>query len=316
MRPSCPVIAAKLIGWSAAVLIAVALTGCGTFSGSSRGGVARGDVSAPARGGGYYLDDGPGANPPADLDHIPDAVPRIETLHRGTMRPYSVMGQNFTPMTELSPYRARGVATWYGRRYHGKPTASGEPYDMYAMTAAHTVLPIPSYARVTNVANGRSVIVRINDRGPFIGERLIDLSYVAAHKLDIVRNGSATVDVESILPGAETVRPAAARAAADRVLVNAEDPPARTLPSPSSPATATRSHYLQLGAFSLRDNAERFLERVRVDFPSLDGALAISATDNLFRVLAGPYASRNEAVQAAQRIGQTTGIAPIVTGVR
>jgi rare lipoprotein A len=118
------------------------------------------------------------------------------------MRPYVVMGQTYAPMTELQPYKARGTASWYGRRYHGKQTSSGEIYDMYSMTAAHPVLPIPSYVRVTNVTNGKSVIVRVNDRGPFIDSRLIDLSYTAAYKLGVLAGGSGIVEVESIIPDA------------------------------------------------------------------------------------------------------------------
>ena len=155
-----------------------------------------------SRGGGYYLDDGPGDSPPADIDTIPDAVPQWEPLHRGTMKPYVVLGQTFTPMTELQPYKARGVATWYGRRYHGRQTSNGETYDMYGMTAAHPVLPIPSYVKVTNVANGKSVVVRVNDRGPFLENRLIDLSYTAAHRIGVLAGGSAVVEVETILPDA------------------------------------------------------------------------------------------------------------------
>src|SRR6185436_1861118 len=125
-----------------------------------------------------------------------------EPLKSGAMRPYVVMGQSYTPMTELTPYKARGSASWYGRRYHGKQTSSGEVYDMYSMSAAHPVLPIPSYARVTHLASGKSVIVRINDRGPFIDSRLIDLSYTAAYKLGVLAGGSALVEVEAIIPGA------------------------------------------------------------------------------------------------------------------
>lgn len=157
-----------------------------------------------SRGGGYYLDDGPGDTPPADLDSIPDAVPQVEPLHRGAMRPYVVMGQSYTPMTQLAPYRARGVASWYGRRYHGKQTSSGEIYDMYGMTAAHPVLPLPSYVRVTNVATGKSVVVRVNDRGPFLDSRLIDLSYTAAHRIGVLAGGSGVVEVESIIPDASS----------------------------------------------------------------------------------------------------------------
>lgn len=159
---------------------------------------SRQPAATPGRGGAYYLDDGPGENAPADLAAIPDAVPRAEPLLPRTLRPYSVFGRTYTPMTELAPYRVRGTASWYGRRYHGQPTSSGERYDMYAMTAAHPTLPIPSYVRVTRVADGRSVVVRVNDRGPFLHGRVIDLSYTAAAKLGFVAAGSAEVDVELI----------------------------------------------------------------------------------------------------------------------
>lgn len=152
------------------------------------------------KGGGYYKDDGPGDDIPVNLDAIPDAVPKREPLHRFANNPYSALGQEFVPLKALAPYRATGIASWYGRRYHGQKTSSGEPYDMYGMTGAHPTLPIPSYARVTNPANGRAVVVRINDRGPFHAGRLIDLSYVAAWKLGYVGNGSAQVEVESLLP--------------------------------------------------------------------------------------------------------------------
>ncbi|MGH8684053.1 MAG: septal ring lytic transglycosylase RlpA family protein, partial [Nitrosospira sp.] len=158
-----------------------------------------------AKKGGYYLDDGPGDNPPADLASIPDAVPRGEPLRQANMRPYVALGKSYTPMTALKPYRGRGIASWYGRRYHGQKTASGERYDMYTMTAAHTTLPLPSYARVTNIRNGKSVVVRVNDRGPFHSDRLIDLSYTAAYKLGVLDGGSAWVEVESILPNGESV---------------------------------------------------------------------------------------------------------------
>jgi peptidoglycan lytic transglycosylase len=158
-------------------------------------------LSACSTPGGYYKGDGPGGRPPVDLDRIADAKPRVEPLKSGANGPYTVLGRKYVPYTSLQAYRQRGVATWYGRKFHGKRTASGETYDMYAMTAAHTILPIPSYARVTNLANGRSVVVRINDRGPFHRERIIDLSYAAAYKLGYVNMGSANVEVEAILPG-------------------------------------------------------------------------------------------------------------------
>jgi rare lipoprotein A len=157
-------------------------------------------TSPSARRGAFYKDDGPGDDPP-DLAAVADASPRLEALHAYANRPYRVMGQSFVPRTRLEPYRERGVASWYGRRFHGLPTSSGEPYDMYAMTAAHPTLPIPSYARVTRLANGRSVVVRVNDRGPFLHGRIMDLSYAAAWKLGYVGSGSAEVEVEQILAG-------------------------------------------------------------------------------------------------------------------
>src|SRR5690606_11010316 len=132
-------------------------------------------AGAATRGGGDYLEDRPGHLSPADGAAMPDAVPRAEPVLARTSRPYTVFGRTYTPMNALVPYRERGIASWYGRRYHGRPTSSGEPYDMYAMTAAHPTLPIPSYVRVTRLSNGRSVVVRVNDRGPFLQNRLIDL---------------------------------------------------------------------------------------------------------------------------------------------
>ena len=153
------------------------------------------------RGGGYYKDDGPGSASSSDLAKIPDAVPRAEPLRDRNNRPYHALGKTYTPRARVEPFRQRGKASWYGRRFHGRPTASGEPYNMYAMTAAHPTLPIPSYARVTSLENGRSVVVRVNDRGPFLHGRIMDLSYAAAWKLGYVNKGSAEVEVEQILPG-------------------------------------------------------------------------------------------------------------------
>jgi len=286
-----------------AAALAITLSGCGT----------------PAkRPGGYYLDDGPGAKPPANLDGIPEAVPRAEPINRGTSRPYVVMGRSYTPMTSHQPYQARGIATWYGRRYHGKPTASGEPYDMYAMTAAHTTLPIPSYARVTNLKNGRSVVVRVNDRGPFVDGRIIDLSYTAAHRIGVLGGGSAMVEVEAILPrnyGALLAAPAQPVPAAPLP----ESPPPVAARDPGSPAAQpipvaaeTGGHFLQLGAFGSRENAENFLTRMKAQMDGLADNLHVFPRDGLYRVHAGPYASQPEARQAAERINQTFGVRPIV----
>ncbi|WP_338845406.1 septal ring lytic transglycosylase RlpA family protein [Massilia sp. W12] len=150
--------------------------------------------------GGYYQDDGPGDNPPPGLYELPDAEPVIEAPSRTGNKPYKVFGRTYTPISDDRPYVQRGVGSWYGRKFHGQRTSSGEPYDMYKMTAAHPLLPIPSYARVTNLVNGKQVVVRVNDRGPFHANRVIDLSYTAALKLGLLGKGSHEVEIERILP--------------------------------------------------------------------------------------------------------------------
>jgi len=161
--------------------------------------VVAGCSSTPERGA-YYKDDGPGARVP-DLASIPDAVPRREPLSKWANRPYERFGKRYVPLTRVDTFEQRGIASWYGRRFHGGSTSSGETYDMYKMTAAHPILPIPSFARVTNLSNGRTVVVRINDRGPFHSNRIIDLSYAAAYKLGYVAAGSTRVLVEQVVPG-------------------------------------------------------------------------------------------------------------------
>ncbi len=156
-------------------------------------------ASAPHRGG-FYQEDGPPEHAPDNLLATPDAVPRPEPLNAFANRPYVALGHNYVPQTGEAPFRQRGVASWYGRQFQGNRTASGERYDMFAMTAAHPTLPIPSYARVTNLRDGRSVVVRINDRGPFYRDRIIDLSFAAAARLGLAGPGSGEVQVERILP--------------------------------------------------------------------------------------------------------------------
>jgi rare lipoprotein A len=152
----------------------------------------------PYTGGAYFENDGPGENVPANIDQIPDAKPRKEALASWANRPYSLFGRQYLPEREVKAFKQRGVASWYGRKFHGNKTANGERYDMYAMTAAHPTLPLPSYARVTNVQTGQSVVVRVNDRGPFLNNRVIDLSYTAAHKLGYLEKGHTDVVVEQI----------------------------------------------------------------------------------------------------------------------
>lgn len=157
--------------------------------------------NSSASRGGYYQDDGPGENIPANLDKTPDPVPTLEPYSRTGNKPYQVFGKTYTPLNDnTTPFKQRGIASWYGKKFHGKRTSSGEPYDMFKITAAHPILPIPSYARVTNVANGKQIIVRINDRGPFHSNRVMDLSYTAALKLGYIGKGSSEIEIERLLP--------------------------------------------------------------------------------------------------------------------
>ena len=152
----------------------------------------------PPKRGAYYKDDGPGESPPPNLAAIPDAEPKAEPLHRFANRPYQVFGKDYVPMDAIRPFRQRGVASWYGKRFHGGATSSGERYDMYAMSAAHPTLPVPSYARVTNVSTGRSVVVRINDRFPSHKGRVIDLSRGAARQIGLIGPGTGVVRMEVV----------------------------------------------------------------------------------------------------------------------
>ena len=240
------------------------------------------------RAGGYYKDDGPGEKPPANLEQIADAQPRAESLHRYANRPYQVFGKEYVPLASVQPFRQRGMASWYGKKFHGQRTASGEPYDMYAMTAAHPMLPIPSYARVTHVATGRSVVVRINDRGPFHQGRIIDLSYAAALKLNFAHIGSALVDVESIAPG--------------------ETQPASTTPQQESDPAI----YVQLGAFSARENAEGLRLRVMNELSSLQDTVQVILSGDLWRLHIGPYRSREDARSVAERIESQLSVKPLL----
>jgi len=229
---------------------------------------------APAKGGGYYLDDGPEANPPANLDAIPDAVPRKEPLNRFANRTYVALGNTYTPQTTRKSYSEEGLASWYGRRFNGKKTASGELYDMYAMTAAHPTLPIPSYVRVTSLDSGKSVVVRINDRGPFHSKRIIDLSYTAAYKLGYLGRGSTRVRVESIDPDTSDTQ---GKAIEDGI-------------------------YLQVGAFSRADNARQLRDRLKRQLDIDASQTRVVLDGSLHRVQLGPYSSDDAAQTDRARV--------------
>jgi rare lipoprotein A len=256
--------------------------------------------------GKYYSDDGPPESVPDNLAAIPNAVPRDEPFHRFANRPYTVFGRTYVPVVNKERTRERGIASWYGRKFHGQKTSSGETYDMFAMTAAHPTFPIPSYARVTNVKTGQWAVVRINDRGPFHSNRIIDLSYAAAARIGIVSAGSGLVDVERVFESPEP-----------------SEPPQQVLPPPKTVAAETpvvvaeaSGMWLQLGAFSSREGAESFRDRVARELSWNNEPVQLSAREGMQRVRLGPYRNRDEALAIADKVRQTLGFAPTLTNSR
>jgi len=204
-----------------------------------------------------------------DVSRIADAVPRVEARSRyGNPPQYTVLGRSYQTMTASTGYVERGIASWYGTKFHGRRTSSGEPYDMYAMTAAHKTLPLPTYVRVTNLRNGRSVVVRVNDRGPFVKDRVIDLSYAAAIKLGVSQTGTAPVEVRAIDPSTPTSG------------VKRTD---------AAPAGGNGTIFLQVGAFAHRANAEQLRARLlRIEVQPVEIQEAVSRDRPVFRVRVGP----------------------------
>lgn len=275
------------------------------------------------RAGGFYQDDGPPDKAPADLARTPDAVPRVEPFHPYANRPYAALGRRYTPITDDRPFRQRGFASWYGRQFHGNRTSSGERYDMFAMTAAHPTLPLPSYVRVTHRKNGASVIVRVNDRGPFKHDRVIDLSYAAAVKLGIAAAGTGEVDVVRLTHadiragrlGQEGTNDGdVADAPRTPVSPRAGLPPPSNVPAVAQPddrlpvASSSPGWSVQLGAFGVAANAEALRARLALLLSQDDGALAAQAPlrverdGSLYRVLAGAFGERAAAAALAQRL--------------
>jgi rare lipoprotein A len=289
----------------------------------------------PAAGsgrGGYYQDDGPGDNPPAGLRDLPDAVVKYEPYAKFANKPYSVFGQTYTPLLNDEPFSQRGVASWYGVKFHGQRTSSGEPYDMYKMTAAHPTLPIPSYARVTSLDSGKSVVVRINDRGPFHSDRIVDVSYTAALKLGLLGKGSHQVEIERLFPDdptrIATVRRAAASAAQaapapaeiaalmleDRVAMDSAAV-ARAQPEAASAAAAPASgFYLQLGAYGRAGKAEEMSEMLKKSGASqaIVQAIEVVRSGSVNRIYSGPFETRAMAQEAARALPTSLGLKPIV----
>jgi len=330
--PLAPLLQRGVSPISILYLLPALLVGCGSVAPRQDAPVVS-KTEKPAvatkKGGGYYLDDGPGDNPPANIDAIPNAEPKPEPLHKFANRPYIVLGQAYTPDTRLKPYKETGVASWYGRRYHGQKTSIGEVYDMYGMTAAHPTLALPSYVRVTNLKNSKSVVVRVNDRGPFHSDRLIDLSYTAAYKLGVLAGGSTRVEVEAIDPAnyvaaAKPVEAPVAAPLADKspVVAVQEAPLPPVAPQGDSDPLRAKArvesyvsggHYVQLGAFGAQENAESFRGRLKAELAQLADKLQIHPSDGLFRVRAGPFQTLAEAGQVAAEIKSALNIKTVLT---
>lgn len=248
------------------IVVAVALSGCGG------GGI----VSKP--------------RPDWGSEGPPDAVPKTEPLSRyGNPRSYIVFGKRYEVLDSSAGYAERGIASWYGKDFHGKRTSGGDTYNMYAMTAAHKSLPLPTYVRVTNLRNNRSAVLRVNDRGPFHGNRIIDLSYAAAYKLDLVRNGTGLVEVVALNPDGSESR-------------------ARPQPVTATAPAKEPEIYVQVGAFSSRDNAEQL--RARLQANSIDNIRISSAADSqqpVYRVRVGPLETVEAADQTVSKL-ETVGV--------
>ena len=216
--------------------------------------------------GAYYLDDGPEEVIPENLSSIPNAIPKKEPLNKFSNRPYKVFGKTYYPMTSLKQYTATGYATWYGKKYHGNKTSIGEVYDMYKMTAAHKTLPLPCYVKVTNLKNDKTVIVRVNDRGPFVKDRIIDLSYAAANRLEIIEKGSELVKVELI-----------------------------DLDEKVKVSKINKQIYIQAGLFSDEKNANNLINKIKKLGTVKNENIKKIKNEDQFQVLIGPFKNNQKA---------------------
>ncbi|NOX92142.1 MAG: septal ring lytic transglycosylase RlpA family protein [Gammaproteobacteria bacterium] len=263
--------------WSATLLLisSLLLSACG---------------SLPHNRYGFAQDSAPAKN----IDHtrVANAVPRVEPRSKyGNPKSYVVQGKRYTVRQSAHGFVQTGDASWYGTKFHGHRTSSGEPYDMYAMTAAHKTLPIPSYVEVHNLDNQRKIIVRVNDRGPFVSGRIIDLSYVAAKKLDITTRGTGRVKIRVINPAAPAKAP---QASTTPVALSSPAIPQRTTTITSNPGQL----YLQVGAFTNHDKASQLLNRL-VSATQQNVSINRKATNNynVYRVRIGPLRSEADALK-------------------
>lgn len=279
----------SVLRWLWLVFVSLVLVACSTVKTASAtnqsASSSTGNKKTVAKNGAYFQNDGPADHIPVNLNLVPDAVPQEEPLIRSANLPYTALGMSFRPDTREKPYQATGRASWYGKQFHGRKTSSGEKYDMFAMTAAHPTLPIPSYARVTNLNNGKSVVVRVNDRGPFHKNRLMDLSYAAAYRLGFVKQGSAKIAIERVWP----------------------DAGGENVPSTRPVSTARRAEdtpkYLQLGSFSKLANAEAMVQKMLGEMDDkYESKLGIVNQEGIYKVRLGPFRSSDAVRNAAENL--------------
>lgn len=335
--------ASSWVVWCALACVALALVLSGCASGPKSPSPSPG--SSPQR-------DGPPLSVPPNLADLPDVVPQIEPIRQGgPNKPYVVLGQSYEPLQGDVEWSEKGGASWYGNKFHGRRTASGELYSMFGLTAAHKTLPIPSYVRVRNVRNGKEVIVRVNDRGPFHPGRVIDLSYAAAAKLDIVNHGVGQVEVARLTfdeirtgawqrgtlldpasdptrvasaerslaaPFAAPMKPDGAVPADDALQAVASVPPV-VAPKASIDAPAARAHtpasrgfWVQLAALSRRDGVDKLQQRIADQLSGLLPLLAVFHESPHYKLQAGPFASKQEAQQAARQVREALQLQPMV----
>jgi rare lipoprotein A len=300
----------------------VALTGCASGPGRSAGGPVRSApgvppvVAKPGPANPAERDGPPPASEApsqAELAALPDPVPQVEPIREGgPNKPYTVLGQSYEPLTKDVPLKERGLASWYGKKFHGRRTASGELFSMYGLTAAHRTLPIPSYARVTDLRTGKAVIVRVNDRGPFHSSRVMDLSYAAAVKLGVAARGSAEIEVERLT--FEDIRTGAWKRDGDESV--------EALPSTAAQAATVaptraftpfaKGFWVQLAALGKREGVEKLQQRIADELQSLQPLLAVFHEAPLFKLQVGPYATRAEALAAADQARDALSVTPLV----
>jgi rare lipoprotein A len=252
--------------------------------------------------------DGPPLRVPPGAERTPDAVPRVEPLRvGGPNRPYVIAGRRYVPMTEDRPLRERGGASWYGRKFHERPTSLGEPFDMFAMTAAHRTMPLPSYAVVRHLASGREIVVRVNDRGPFVDGRVIDLSWVAALRLGVLA-GVDEVEVRRLTH--DDIRSGRWRHGR-----HAAVPPAQEgvdLSRDAATLAQAPGFWVQLGSFRARGGAQTLQRQVQHGAADITPAVAVRSEGGLFRVQAGPWATREAAAAAGAALRSRLGLDVLV----